>query len=51
MESVAAALLATNEKFYIKMNLGDMEDAEKTDRLENLKNEISKFWPSSPNLA
>jgi hypothetical protein len=51
VESVAAALLATNEKFYIKMNLGDMEDTEKNDRLENLKNEISKFWPSSPNLA
>jgi hypothetical protein len=51
LESVAAALLATNEKFYVKMNLGEMTDTEKTDRLENLKNEISKYWPSSSNLA
>ena len=51
IESVAGALLATNDNFYIKMNLGDMTDTEKNDRLENLKKEISKYWPSSPNLA
>ncbi len=51
VESVAAALLATNNNFYTKINLGNMTDTEKNDRLENLRNEIVKFWPSSPNLA
>jgi hypothetical protein len=50
-ESVAAALLVTNANFYTKMSLGEMTDTEKNGRMENLKDEILKYWPSSPNLA
>ena len=51
IESIAGALLSTNERFYIAMHLGASSEAQRVDKLKMLEDKISEYWPSSPNLA
>jgi hypothetical protein len=51
IESIAGALLTTNERFYASLNLGNLSQAQRKDKLKMLETKISEFWPSSPNLA
>lgn len=51
LEDIAGALLATNERFYVALNLGTLSQVQKNDKLRMLENKISDYWPSSPNLA
>ncbi|KKT33204.1 MAG: hypothetical protein UW20_C0004G0038 [Candidatus Woesebacteria bacterium GW2011_GWB1_44_11] len=51
IESIAGALLSTNERFYISMSLGASSQAQRKDKLKMLEDKISEYWPSSPNPA
>ena len=48
IESIAGALLSTNERFYIALNLGASSQAQRKDKLKMLEDKISEYWPSSP---
>lgn len=51
IESIAGAMLAKNGEFRTEMNLGDLTNSRKSELLKTLMDQISIYWPSSPNMA
>jgi len=51
VESIAGALLASNERFFTAVNLGNLTQTQRSEKLAMLQDKIVMFWPSSPNLA